>query len=71
MGRLMRLTIAARRSDLARIQAYLVGDTLRKAHPEVCLDYSFHESLGDRNQMIRFGKCPRKVSSRKTSAPGS
>ncbi len=56
----MRITFAARRSDLARIQAYLVGDTLRKAHPEVCIDYSFHESLGDRNQSDPLWQMPEK-----------
>jgi hydroxymethylbilane synthase len=46
----MRLTIAARRSELARIQAYQVGDALARAHLHLELEYSFHESLGDRNQ---------------------
>jgi hydroxymethylbilane synthase len=56
----MRITIAARRSELARIQAYLVGEALRKAHPEVCVDYSFHESLGDRNQTDPLWQMPEK-----------
>src|SRR5688500_2948440 len=60
MGRLMRVTIAARRSELARIQAYLVGETLRKAHPNVCIEYSFHESLGDRNQTDPLWQMPEK-----------
>ena len=45
----MRVTVASRRSDLARIQAYQVGETLRAAHPQIEIDYSFHESLGDKN----------------------
>lgn len=56
----MRVTIAARRSDLARIQAYLVGEALRKAHPELVIDYSFHESLGDRNQTDPLWQMPEK-----------
>ncbi len=56
----MRITIAARRSELARIQAYLVGEALGKAHPEVCIDYSFHESLGDRNQTDPLWEMPEK-----------
>lgn len=56
----MRVTIAARRSELARIQAYLVGEALRKAHPEVFIDYSFHESLGDRNQTDPLWQMPEK-----------
>src|SRR5436189_3236360 len=45
----MRVTIASRRSDLARIQAYQVGEALRAVHPQIEIDYSFHESLGDKN----------------------
>lgn len=56
----MRITIAARRSELARIQAYLVGEALRKAHPEIGIDYSFHESLGDRNQTDPLWQMPEK-----------
>ena len=56
----MRITIAARRSELARIQAYLVGGALRKAHPHVCVAYSFHESLGDRNQTDPLWQMPEK-----------
>src|SRR5437870_1263139 len=50
MGRPMRLVLGARRSTLARIQARQVGDALRKAHPQIIIEYSFRESLGDRNQ---------------------
>jgi hydroxymethylbilane synthase len=60
MGRFMRLTIAARRSDLARIQAYQVGEALLKLHSDVCIDYSFHESLGDRNQNDPLWQMPEK-----------
>jgi hydroxymethylbilane synthase len=56
----MRVTIASRRSDLARIQAYQVGDTLQAAHPQIEINYSFHESLGDRNQNDPLWQMPEK-----------
>ena len=56
----MRLTIAARRSELARIQAYQVGDALATAHPHLDLEFSFHESLGDRNQNDPLWQMPEK-----------
>ena len=56
----MRLTIASRRSELARIQAYQVGDTLRRAHPQIDITYSFHESLGDKNQNEPLWQMPEK-----------
>src|SRR5258708_3914725 len=60
MGRLMRVTIASRRSDLARIQAYQVGEALEAAHPQIEINYSFHESLGDRNQNDPLWQMPEK-----------
>lgn len=56
----MRLTIASRRSDLARIQAYQVGDALRKVHPRLEPEFSFSESLGDRNQNDPLWQMPEK-----------
>ena len=56
----MRLTIASRRSDLARIQAHQVGDALRKVHPQFEINYSFSESLGDRNQNDPLWQMPEK-----------
>jgi hydroxymethylbilane synthase len=56
----MRLTIASRRSELARIQAYQVGDALQTAHPQLEIKYSFHESLGDRNQNDPLWQMPEK-----------
>ena len=56
----MRLVLAARRSELARIQAIQVGDALRKANPHVTIEYSFHESLGDRNQNDPLWQMPEK-----------
>jgi hydroxymethylbilane synthase len=56
----MRVTIASRRSDLARIQAYQVGEALETAHPQIEINYSFHESLGDRNQNDPLWQMPEK-----------
>jgi hydroxymethylbilane synthase len=56
----MRLTIASRRSELARIQAYQVGDALQQLHPQLEIKYSFHESLGDRNQNDPLWQMPEK-----------
>ena len=56
----MRLTLASRRSELARIQAHQVGDALRRAHPQTEINYSFHESLGDRNQNDPLWQMPEK-----------
>src|SRR4029079_1227989 len=56
----MRVTIGSRRSDLARIQAYQVGEVLRAAHPQIEINYSFHESLGDKNLKDPLWKMPEK-----------
>src|SRR5438034_11579193 len=56
----MRVTIASRGSKLARIQALQVGDALRAAHPHLEIDYSFRESLGDRNQNDPLWQMPEK-----------
>jgi hydroxymethylbilane synthase len=56
----MRVTIASRRSDLARIQAYQVGDALCAAHPQIKINYSFHESLGDKNLNDPLWQMPEK-----------
>ncbi len=56
----MRVTLASRRSELARIQAYQVGDALRLAAPQTEISYSFHESLGDRNQNDPLWQMPEK-----------
>jgi hydroxymethylbilane synthase len=56
----MRVTIASRRSDLARIQAYQVGEALRANHPQIEITYSFHESLGDKNQNDPLWQMPEK-----------
>jgi hydroxymethylbilane synthase len=56
----MRLVLAARRSELARIQAFQVGQALEKLNPQVNIEYSFHESLGDRNQNDPLWQMPEK-----------
>jgi len=56
----MRVTIASRRSDLARVQAYQVGEALRAAHPQIEINYSFHESLGDKNLNDPLWQMPEK-----------
>jgi len=56
----MRLVLAARRSELARIQAFQVGHALEKINPQVKIEYSFHESLGDRNQNDPLWQMPEK-----------
>src|SRR2546427_1150063 len=62
MGRplFMRVTIASRRSELARIQALQVGEALHRAHPQIEINYSFHESLGDKNLERPLWQMPEK-----------
>src|SRR5436305_5422148 len=62
MGRplFMRVTIASRRSELARIQALQVGEALRATHPLLEINYSFRESLGDKNQNDPLWQMPEK-----------
>jgi len=56
----MRLVLAARRSELARIQAFQVGRTLENLNPTLKIEYSFHESLGDKNQSDPLWQMPEK-----------
>jgi hydroxymethylbilane synthase len=60
----MRLRISSRQSDLARIQAYLVGEAIRAAHPNLetglDIEFRFRESLGDVNQTDPLWKMPEK-----------
>lgn len=55
-----RVRIAARQSDLARLQAYRVGEALRRAHPDLEIEYTFRASLGDVNQADPLWKMPEK-----------
>lgn len=54
----MKIRISARRSDLARLQAYQVGNALKRAHRGLEIDYLFKESLGDKNQADPLWKMP-------------
>lgn len=56
----MRLRISARKSDLARLQAYMVGDALKNAHPGIDIEFRFKESLGDKNLTEPLWKIPEK-----------
>ncbi|UOF00816.1 hydroxymethylbilane synthase [Bdellovibrio reynosensis] len=56
----MRLKISARKSDLARLQAYMVGDALKKKHQNLEIEYRFKESLGDKNLTEPLWKIPEK-----------
>ncbi len=48
----MRLRIASRKSELARLQAHTVGNALLKKNPHLQLDFIFKSSLGDQNAHI-------------------
>lgn len=56
----MRLKISARKSDLARLQAYTVGEELQKIYPTMEIEYRFKESLGDINLHDPLWKIPEK-----------
>lgn len=44
----MRLKIASRQSDLARIQSYMVAAALRQVQPDIEIEFEFKSSFGDR-----------------------
>jgi hydroxymethylbilane synthase len=54
----VRLRIASRKSDLARIQALAVGAALKKVRPSLEIIHTFRESLGDKNQNDPLWKMP-------------
>lgn len=54
----MRIRISARRSDLARLQAYQVGNAIKRAQRGLEVVYLFKESLGDKNQADPLWKMP-------------
>lgn len=56
----MRLRISARSSDLARIQAFQVGEALKKKVSQLEVVYQFRESLGDKNLSDPLWKMPEK-----------
>ena len=56
----MGILLAARKSDLARLQAYQVGKALEEQFPSEEIKYKFRESLGDINQDDPLWKMPEK-----------
>ncbi|HEY8280539.1 MAG TPA: hydroxymethylbilane synthase [Bdellovibrionota bacterium] len=54
----MKIRIAARQSDLARLQAYAVGHALKRAQRGLELEFIFKESLGDKNLTDPLWKMP-------------
>jgi hydroxymethylbilane synthase len=56
----VRLKIAARKSDLARLQAYLVGKAIQARYPNLEVDYIFSSSLGDKNLNDPLWQMPEK-----------
>jgi hydroxymethylbilane synthase len=54
------LRIAARKSDLARLQAYRVGQAIEAKFKDIKVSYHFRESLGDQNQSDPLWKMPEK-----------
>lgn len=56
----MKIRLSSRQSELARWQAYQVGEALQKAQPGLEVEYLFRESLGDLNQHDPLWKMPTK-----------
>ncbi len=56
----MRIKISARKSDLARLQAYFVAEALQKIQSSLQIEFSFRESLGDKNLTDPLWKIPQK-----------
>lgn len=54
------IKIAARKSDLARLQAHRAGETLQQKFPELTVQYFFSTSLGDQNQNDPLWQMPEK-----------
>ncbi|MEO5668589.1 MAG: hydroxymethylbilane synthase, partial [Bdellovibrionota bacterium] len=55
-----RIVIASRKSALARLQSYAVGEALKAAWPYLEIDYLFKESLGDKNLDAPLWQMPEK-----------
>jgi len=56
----VRLKLSSRKSDLARLQAYQVGERLAQEISDLKIEYRFRESLGDQNQEDPLWKMPSK-----------
>lgn len=57
---MLKIVIASRKSDLARIQAQMVAQKIKKAHPSLEIELRYRESLGDLNQHDPLWKMPEK-----------
>lgn len=57
---LKNIKISARSSQLAKLQAYMVGVELLKHYPHLNIKYEFRESLGDKNLTDPLWKMPEK-----------
>lgn len=53
-----RVVIAARKSDLARLQARVAGQALKDRYPGLRVEFHFRESLGDKNLSDPLWKMP-------------
>jgi hydroxymethylbilane synthase len=60
VGGFVHLRISARKSDLARLQAFQVGKALLAKNPALEINYNFRESLGDKNQTDPLWRMPEK-----------
>lgn len=56
----MKLRISSRQSELARYQAYRVGEALENLNLGIKVEYLFRESLGDKNLTDPLWKMPEK-----------
>jgi hydroxymethylbilane synthase len=56
----VKLRISARQSDLAKWQAFQVGNALKAQNQDLEIEYLFRESLGDKNQEDPLWKMPAK-----------
>ncbi len=54
------LRISSRKSDLARLQTYMVADEIKKISPDIKIEFQFKESLGDINLTDPLWKMPEK-----------
>ena len=56
----MGYVIGSRKSDLARLQAYVCADHLKRAFPDIEIEHDFRASLGDLNQQDPLWQMPDK-----------
>lgn len=56
----MKIRLAARKSELAQLQARQVGQAIQRVFPQSEISYHFRESLGDRNLEDPLWKMPEK-----------